>query len=79
MDEYIKTSVDSNDILLKNKALPQNHEEEKPQLLEEPRLERTMGMFSGVIYTYNDHHSSATRVQRQLTQHMYITSCQQLC
>lgn len=51
MDEYTKTSVGSNDILLKNEAT-QNHEEEKPQLVEEPRLERTMGMFSGVIYIH---------------------------
>lgn len=71
MDEYTKTSVDSNDILLKDDVL-NNHEEEKPQL-EEPRLERTMGMFSGVIHTYNAHQSScsATHVQRQLTSYWY--------
>lgn len=48
MNEYVKSSIDSGDILLDN-GVTENDNEKKTLQLQEPRLERTMGVFSGAI------------------------------
>lgn len=48
MDEYVKSSIDSGGILLNN-GVTENNNEKKTLQLQEPRLERTMGVFSGAV------------------------------